>query len=217
MARKNRNKQDHQNTVGRKTKETKFKINCLSENVIIIRNNGKSVKVKADNQIKEISYRKKPKKLVGFLDAIQSSNTITTKDIINNIEEGSSQKKANISHALDERVVNPNAILADINRPKRKHKKGKKYTMTGAKANKPNKTNELRKELHEIFVGYRHMTGKIENKLNRMGFSIKRKRNHIILSLPYNGKIHTFTISISASDNRCGYKIVSNIMNAINL
>ena len=71
--------------------------------------------------------------------------------------------------------------------------------------------------LKSIFVGYRHMDGKKEKKLNRMGFSIKRKRNHMILSLPYHGKTHTFTISVSASDNRCGYKIVSNIMNAINL
>lgn len=74
-----------------------------------------------------------------------------------------------------------------------------------------------RDNLKSIFVGYRHLDGKKEKELNRIGFSIKRKRNHIILSLPYNGKIHTFTISISASDNRCGYKIVSNIMNAINL
>lgn len=74
-----------------------------------------------------------------------------------------------------------------------------------------------RDNLKSLFVGYRHMNRKKEKELNQMGFSIKRKRNHMILSLLYHGKTHTFTISISASDNRCGYKIVSNIMHVINL
>lgn len=69
--------------------------------------------------------------------------------------------------------------------------------------------------LKSVFIGYRHFNGKMEKKLNSMGFSIKRQKRHIVLLLTYNGKVYTFTISVSSSDRKCGYKMVSTIMNAI--
>lgn len=219
MRKKKRNKQDVPNTVGRKAK---IRINCLSDNVIIIKNDGDNVRIKIDAQSKDTSNRRTREKHVERMGIKQMSNATTTKeDAIKKAEQTTkkvwSQKEGNRQETICAKNINPNAIMAEIKRPKKKYKKDKKDTVTGAKATKPVKTNEFRKELHEIFIGYRHMTGKIEKELNRMGFSIKRKRNHIILSLFYNGKTHTFAISVSASDNRCGYKIVSNIMKAINL
>ena len=73
-----------------------------------------------------------------------------------------------------------------------------------------------KENLKRVFVGYRHFDGKTEKELNNLGFTIKRKRKHIILLLIYNENLYTFTISVSASDNRCGHKIVSTIMNTIN-
>ena len=74
----------------------------------------------------------------------------------------------------------------------------------------------FKNNLKAIFTGYRHMTGKIKKELNKLGISIKRQRKHLILVLPYDGNTYSFIISKSASDYRCGHKIVSTIMNAIN-
>lgn len=217
MRKKKRNKQDVPNIVGRKAK---IRINCLSDNVIIIKNDGDNVRIKIDNQSKDISYRRTTKKHVERMSIKQMSDATTSaEDTVKIVYQTKvidrAQKEGNKQETICAKTINPNAILAGINRPKRKYKKDKKDTMTGAKANKPAKTNEFRKELQEIFIGYRHMTGKIEKELNRMGFSIKRKRKHIILMLAYNENIYTFTISVSASDNRCGHKIVSTIINTI--
>ena len=217
MRKKKRNKQNVPNTIGRKAK---IRINCLSDNVIIIKNDGDNVKIKIDNQSKDTSYRRSPKKHVERMGVKQIPNTTTSgEDTIKKAEQPTKtvrqQKEGNKQEAICAKTINPYAILAEIKRPKKKYKKDKRDTMTGVKANKSVKTNEFRKELYEIFIGYRHMTGKIEKELNRMGFSIKRKRKHIILMLAYNEDIYTFTISVSASDNRCGYKIVSTIINTI--
>lgn len=217
MARKKRNKQDVPNAVGSKAK---IRINCLSDNVIIIKNDGDNVRIKIDNQSKETSYSRIPKKHVERMRIKQMSDTITPAEDTVKIEDQTkildrTQKEGNRQESICAKTINPNAILAEIKRPKKKYKKDKKDTMTGVKANKSVKTNEFRKELHEIFIGYRHMTGKIEKELNRMGFSVKRKRKHIILMLEYNEDMYTFTISVSASDNRCGHKIVSTIINTI--
>ena len=214
MARKKRNKQDSLNADGRKTK---IRINCLSDNAIIIMNDGENIKVKSDNQCMDTSCRRIPKKREEHMDMIQS---LSTKDIFKIVKQTEnidcSQKEGGMQQAIGNKT-NPKVILSEIKKPKRKQKKDKNDTMAGIKADKPKKTNELRKELYKVFIGYRRMTEKIEKELNLLGFTVKRKRNHIILSLPYNGKTHTFAISVSASDNRCGYKIVSNIMQVINL
>lgn len=75
---------------------------------------------------------------------------------------------------------------------------------------------EFKDGLKNIFIGYRHLNGKVQKGLNNLGFLIKRKKKHAILVLNYNGNTYTFTISVSASDNKCGHKIVSTIMNTIN-
>jgi len=75
---------------------------------------------------------------------------------------------------------------------------------------------EFRENLKNTFKGYRHLNGKVQKGLHKMGFVVKRKGKHAILTLSYNDKTYSFTISVTASDSRCGYKIVSTIMNAIN-
>lgn len=70
-------------------------------------------------------------------------------------------------------------------------------------------------KLKSVFIGYRHFNGKMKKELKSMGFCIKRQKRHIILLLTYNGRAYTFTISVSSSDCKCGYKMVSTIMNAI--
>ena len=221
MARKKRIKQDTQNATGRKAKETRVKINCLSDNAIIIKNTGENIKVKANNT-RETIYRRKAKKQVEFEDTMRNPNpTTSTENTAKNGEKVTEKKlqqiDVNVQHSIDDKVIKPKAILAEINKPNRKQKKDKKDTMSGTKANKPNRINELKKMLYKIFIGYRHMTATIEKKLKQLGFSIKRKKNHLILTLLFNGNEHTFTISTSASDNLCGYKIVSTIINTISM
>ena len=77
-------------------------------------------------------------------------------------------------------------------------------------------TKEFKENLRNTFIGYRHLNGKIRKDLLRMGFVIKRKRKHAILTLSYNDKTYSFAISMTASDDRSGYNIVSTIMNTIN-
>ena len=106
--------------------------------------------------------------------------------------------------------------MAEINKPKRKQENDKKNKKTVTKANNPNKMNELKKMLDKIFTGYRHMTTNIGKKLNKLGFIILRHNKHLILSIVSNEQPHTISLSATASDNRCGYKIVSTIINTIN-
>ena len=75
MRKKKRNKQDVPNIVGRKAK---IRINCLSDNVIIIKNDGDNVRIKIDNQSKDISYRKTPKKHVERMSIKQMSDATTS-------------------------------------------------------------------------------------------------------------------------------------------
>lgn len=221
MARKKRIKQDTQNATGREAKETRVKINCLRDNAIIIKKPGENIKVKANNP-RETSYRRKAKKQVEFEDTMRNPNfTTSIENTAKNSEKITEKKRqqidVNVHHYINDKVVKPKAILADINKPKRTQKKDKKDIISGSKTNKSNRINEFKKMLYKIFIGYRHMTATIEKKLKQLGFSIKRKKNHLILTLLFNGNEHTFTISTSASDNLCGYKIVSTIINTISM
>ncbi len=73
-----------------------------------------------------------------------------------------------------------------------------------------------REILKKIFTGYRHMTAKIEKELHKLGFIILRHNKHLILSIVLNEQQYTFPLSATASDRRCGHRIVTKIMKVIN-
>lgn len=215
MARKKRNKQNSPNATGRKAIETRIKINCLSDNAIIIKKTGENIKVKANNP-RETSYNRKAKKQDDFVDTMQKNNSTTSiENPTKKAEKTCQQKNVNVPYSINNRVVNPKAILAEINKPKRKQKKVKKNTMTITKANNLNKINEFKKMLDKIFIGYRHMTAKIEKELNKLGFIILRHNKHLILSIVLNKQPRSITLSATASDKRCGHRIVTKIMKVV--
>lgn len=89
MARKKRNKQDSSNATGRKAIETRGKINCLSDNAIIIKNTRE--KIKANNPC-ETNYRRKAQKREDFVNTMQKNNTITSIENSAKIVEKTTEK-----------------------------------------------------------------------------------------------------------------------------
>ena len=221
MDRKKRNKRDIRNVNGEKTQSLSVKINCPGNNTIIIKSNGGNIEIKANNPRKETSYHRKAKKQMELVDTMQKPNTTTpientAKKVENVTEKKHQQKNVKIQHTTSDKVVKPKALLAEINRPKRKQKKDKKDTMASSKENKPNEINEFKEVLYKIFTGYRHMTAKIEKELHKLGFIILRHNKHLILSIVLNEQQYTFPLSATASDRKYGHIIVSKIINTIN-
>jgi len=188
MRKRKNNMQDVANA--RTSKEIENKTNRLFENVIII-------------------------KTPNFNSTKLSLNSFINAEYVAETTSSSSKGKQN---RFAERTVNPNAILAGISKPKRKLNKNKrKNAVADAKTMKIDEFDELKNNLQSVFTGYRHMTKEKEKELNRMGFYIKRKRKHLILVLSSQGNTYSFAISMSASDKKCGHKIVSTIMNKIRI
>ncbi len=74
---------------------------------------------------------------------------------------------------------------------------------------------DFRNELKKIFIGYKHMTPRVESNLASLGIAVGRKRNHIVLFV-MNGAIrHSVSISATGSDKRAGLNIVSKITNTM--
>ena len=71
---------------------------------------------------------------------------------------------------------------------------------------------DFRSELKRIFIDYRRMSSQIEFALKRIGISVARKQNHVILFVDTETGIRTVSISCTGSDKREGLNIVSKIV-----
>ena len=70
----------------------------------------------------------------------------------------------------------------------------------------------FRNELKRIFIGYKRLTPQIEADLQRLGISVGRKKNHVVLFIANESGTYSVPISSTASDKREGLNIVSKIV-----
>ena len=70
---------------------------------------------------------------------------------------------------------------------------------------------DFRTELKRIFTDYRKMNSRMESALKRIGISVGRKQNHVILFVSSESGTRTVSISSTGSDKREGLNIVSKI------
>lgn len=74
-----------------------------------------------------------------------------------------------------------------------------------------NYQGKFKKDLQELFRGYKNVTPKMETKLNDMGFNFVRSHHHYVLEYMLNDKKFVFIMAKTPSDGRSGLNLASKI------
>ena len=74
-----------------------------------------------------------------------------------------------------------------------------------------NYQGQFKRDLQEIFRGYKSVTTKMEVKLTKMGFTFVRSNHHYVLEYMLNGKKCVFIMAKTPSDGRSGLNLASKI------
>lgn len=70
---------------------------------------------------------------------------------------------------------------------------------------------QFKRDLQDLFRGYKNVTQRMESRLNDMGFVIVRSHHHYVLEYMLNGKKYVFIMAKTPSDGRSGLNLVSKI------
>lgn len=74
-----------------------------------------------------------------------------------------------------------------------------------------NYQGQFKKDLQDLFRGYKNVTSKMETKLGEMGFIFVRGHHHYVLEYKLNGKKYVFIMAKTPSDERAGLNLASKI------
>lgn len=70
---------------------------------------------------------------------------------------------------------------------------------------------QFKRDLQELFRGYKNVTSKMEAKLTDMGFVFVRNHHHYVLEYMLNDKKYVFIMAKTPSDGRSGLNLASKI------
>lgn len=68
-----------------------------------------------------------------------------------------------------------------------------------------------KKDLQQIFTGYKRVDTKMIKQLEQLGFIVERRSKHVVISYNLNNRTYKFSLAFSPSDNRTGLNIASTI------
>ena len=74
-----------------------------------------------------------------------------------------------------------------------------------------NYQGKFKRDLQELFRGYKNVTPKMETKFNDMGFNFVRSHHHYVFEYMLNDKKFVFIMAKTPSDGRSGLNLASKV------